>query len=252
MLEAFGLYLVRTSVLVLGTPILGSGTGFAGYKIALIMAVTTVLFISGGMDAAEPLGVGGFGYGLLCFREVLIGLFLAFVLQVVVLAVRVGGELIGTEMAFNMASLVDPGTGVRTPLITQFYEALFFLGLLSVNGHHWVLGALANSFGRAPIGNLHIGDGAPALMRDLFGHMFAAGFVFAAPVLVLLMLVSVLIGLMARVVPQVNVLEMGFTLRVGIGLVGMFVFSPLIAPAMDVLFKNLMGGLDGCLDAIGG
>lgn len=249
LIEAFGLYLVRTSALILGSPLLGSGTGFAGYKIALIVSVSAVLFFS--TDTPVELDVGGMAYGLYCMREVLIGLFLAFVLQAVVLAVRVGGELIGTQMAFNMASVVDPGTGIRTPLVTQFYEALFFLGLLAVNGHHWLLRALSSSFERAPIGGLEFSDGALELVQKLFIQMFNAGFVFAAPVLVLLMLVSVLIGLMARVVPQVNVLEMGFTLRVGIGLVSMLLFAPLIAPAMDVLFQNLMGGLEGCLDVLG-
>jgi flagellar biosynthetic protein FliR len=248
-LEAFGLYLVRTSALILGSPLLGTGTGFAGYKIALIIGVAAVLFAAAGTP--QPLDVAGFEYGMLCLREVLIGLFLAFVLQAVVLAVRVGGELIGTEMAFNMAAVVDPGTGIRTPLITQFYEALFFLGLLAVNGHHWVLRALSSSFERAPIGSLHFDDGAFAMIQDLFVHMFNAGIVFAAPVLLLLMLVSVVIGLMARVVPQVNVLEMGFTLRISVALVAMLVFSPLIAPAMDVLFENLMGGLEGALDVLG-
>lgn len=248
-LAAFGLYLVRTSALVLATPLLGSGTGFSGYKIALIIGVAAVLYLGTGggalasVDAAE--------YGLLCMRELLIGLFLAFVLQAVVLAVRVAGEIVGTEMAFNMASVVDPGTGIRTPLITQFYEAIFFLALLSVNGHHWVLRALSSSFERAPIGTLHMGSGALAVTQELFVHMFNAGIVFAAPVLVLLMLVSVLIGLMARVVPQVNVLEMGFTLRIGVALVAMLLFAPLLGPAMNVLFENLMGGLEGCLDELG-
>lgn len=248
-LEAFGLYLVRTSVLVLGSPILGTGTGFTGYKIALIVGVTAALYLSTG----EPLAaeVGSVYYGLLCLREVLIGLFLAFILQAVLLAVRVAGEIIGHEMAFNMASVVDPATGVRTPLITQLYEAVFFLGLLAVNGHHWMLRALGESFSRAPIGEIEFQRGAMPMLQSLFGQMFKAGITFAAPVLVLLVLVSLLIGLMARVVPQVNVLEIGFTMRIGVALVAMTLLAPLLAPAMDVLFDHLMVGLDTGLDVLG-
>jgi len=248
-LEAFGLYLVRTSVLVLGSPILGTGTGFTGYKVALIVGVATALYLSTG----EPLAadVGSVHYGLLCLREVLIGLFLAFILQAVLLAVRVAGEIIGHEMAFNIASVVDPATGVRTPLITQLYEAVFFLGLLAVNGHHWMLRALGESFSRAPIGEIEFQQGAMPMLQGLFGQMFKAGITFAAPVLVLLVLVSLLIGLMARVVPQVNVLEIGFTMRIGVALVAMTLLAPLLAPAMDVLFDHLMTGLDTGLDVLG-
>ena len=249
LLEAFGLYLLRTSALILAAPLLGSGTGFAGYKIALILAVTVVVFMSTGELLPEP--VGPIDYGLMCFREVLIGLFLAFVLQAVLLAVRVAGELTGTEMAFNMASIVDPNTGINTPLVTQIYEMAFFLGLLSVNGHHWLLRALGSSFERAPIGNFGADEGMSTIIVDLFSRMFSAGIVFAAPVLVLLVLVSVLIGFLSRVVPQINVMEVGFNIRVGVGLLAIFLFSPFLAPAMNTLFEELMGGLNECLDALG-
>ena len=247
-LEAFGLYLVRTSALIMFSPLLGSGTGFSGYKVALIVGVAVALYLGTG----EPLAVdaGGIEFALFCFREVTLGLFLAFVLQAVLLAVRVAGEIIGHEMAFNMASVVDPGTGVRTPLITQFYEVVFFLGLLSVNGHHWLLRALGKSFDHAPVGRMQLEEGLLPAVAELFSQMFKAGISFAAPVLVLLVLVSLLIGLMARVVPQVNVLEIGFTMRIAVALTAMFLFAPLLAPAMEVLFTHLMDGLDGCLSVL--
>lgn len=247
-LEAFGLYLVRTSALVVASPILGSGTGFAGHKIALIVAVSIVLFLSGDGRLAQEAGVAE--YVAMCFHEVLLGLFLAFVLQLVLLAIRVAGELIGVEMAFNMASIVDPGTGISTPLVTQIYEAMFFLGLLAVNGHHWLLRALAGSFERAPIGGLGLEPEATGLIIELFERMFMAGLTFAAPVMFLLMLVSVLVGLLSRLVPQINVLEVGFNLRVAVGLVAILAFTPFIAPAMNTLFEELMSGLDRCLDAL--
>jgi flagellar biosynthetic protein FliR len=249
LIQALGLYLLRTSALILGSPLLGSGTGFSGYKVALIIATTVAIFMSTGAPLAEP--VGAMDYVLMGFHEVLIGVFLAFTLQVVLLAVRVAGELIGTEMAFNMASIVDPTTGINTPLVTQIYELVFFLGLLSVNGHHWLLRALSSSFDRAPIGAIGVAEETSAAVLELFTNMFAAGIVFSAPVLMLLMMVSVLIGFLSRVVPQINVMEMGFNIRVGIGLLAIFAFSPFIAPAMNRLFEELLGGLDRCLDVIG-
>ncbi len=248
LLEACGLYLVRTSALFLAAPLLGSGTGFSSYKIALIIGITVALFLSSGEPLPES--VGAIEYGMMCMHEVMVGLFLAFVLQSVLMVVRVAGELIGTEMAFNMANIVDPNTGIQTPLITQVYELIFFLGLLSVNGHHWLLRALGSSFSRAPIGGVSIEKGLLPMTIDLFSRMFGAGITFAAPVLVLLLMVSVLIGLLARVVPQINVMEVGFNIRVAVGLLAIFLFSPFIAPAMDTLFEQLMTGLDDCLDSL--
>jgi flagellar biosynthetic protein FliR len=247
-IEAFGLYILRTSTLILAAPLLGSGTGFSSYKIALIVGISVAAFMSTGEPLVEE--AGAIEFAMMCLHEVMIGMFLAFVLQMVLLSVRVAGEIIGTEMSFNMASLVDPNTGIQTPLITQIYEVMFFLSLLSINGHHWLLRALGSSFERAPIGGIGMKEGLLPMILTLFTRMFSAGIVLGGPILVLLMMVSVLIGFLSRVVPQINVMEVGFNIRISVGLVALLIFSPYIAPGMNMLFEHLMTGLGDCLDAL--
>ena len=108
-IAAFGLYLVRTSALLLASPLLGNGAAFSGYKVALIVLVSFALYSATGAPLETE--IGSAGYAFLCMREALIGLSLAFVMQAVVIAIRVGGELVGHEMAFNLSSQVDPTTG---------------------------------------------------------------------------------------------------------------------------------------------
>ena len=248
-LGAFGLYLARTSALVLGAPLLGSGSGFTGYRIALIAGVSFLLYVATGH--ALPEAVDAVEYGLLVLREVLIGTFLAFVLHVVLLGIRVAGELIGHEMGMDMAAVVDPATGIRTPMVTRLYESLFYIGLLALDGHHWLFRALGDSFRRTPVGELRFADGALDLLMKLVTEMFVAGLTFAVPVMVLLLLVSVLIGILARVVPQMNVLEVGFTLRIAVALVALFVFAPLLAPGMAQLYRHLADGLGAAVEELG-
>ena len=185
-------------------------------------------------------------------REALIGLALGFVLQCVLLAVRVAGELVGHEMAFNMAAIADPATGINSPLVTRVYEGLFLLGLLAVDGHHVLLRALSDSFGVAPIGEIALEAGLVDGTRILFSEMFTAGLTFAAPVTVVLVLVSLLIGLLARAVPQLNVLEVGFTLRIAVALLAMLAFAPLLAPALGALYESLDTGLETMLAGLEG
>lgn len=247
-LEALGLVLVRTSALVLASPLLGTGSTFTGYRIGLIATLSFLLYsVSAGPLEVVP---GPVEYALLSLREVLLGVFLAFTLHAVVLAVRVAGEVVGHEMTFNMAQLVDPATGLNTPLITRLYESFFFLGLLAVDGHHWMLRTLAGSFERAPIGRLAFDTSLFAIVLELFREMFVAGVTFAAPVIVLLSLVSLMIGLLARAVPQLNVMELGFTLRIVVGLVALLLFVPFLVPALDSLYRGLQRGLDAALAAL--
>jgi flagellar biosynthetic protein FliR len=248
-LEAFSLYLARTSALVIGSPLLGSGTGFAGWRVGLIVSVSFLLYSTGGAPLAhspEPVE-----YACLVLRELLVGLFLAFALQTVLVSLRLAGEMIGQEMGFNLASQVDPTTGVNTPVITQIYEIFFFLGFLAVNGHHVLLKALEHSFARAPIGALAITGDIAWGAQALFTQTFGAGVAFAAPVLVLLFMASLLVSLLARMVPQLNVMDVGFSARIVVGLIALFVFAPFLAPALEGLYDQFARKLDGALDVLG-
>jgi len=247
-LEAFGLFLVRSSALILSAPIIGSATGFSGYKVALIFGLSFLLYqVHGRPLDHSPAAIE---FACLSLREVLIGIALSFSLHAVMLALRVAGELVGQEMGFNMAAIMDPMSGLRTPIVTQIYETFFVLGFLMVNGHHVLLRGLAQSFERAPVGLMDVGGNIPWLIERLFSQMFTAGITFAAPVLLLLMTSSLLLALLARAVPQMNVNEVGFTARVVVGLLALFLFAPLIAPALNGLYGHFETGVAAVLDAV--
>jgi flagellar biosynthesis protein FliR len=246
-IEAFGLYAVRTSAMVISAPIIGVGTRFSGYKVGLILAVSALLYgVSGQpLPGFEPLLYAG-----MALRELLIGLFLSFILHLSLIVVRVGGQLIGQEMGFMMASQVDPVTGLQTPLITTFYETLFMLALLAMNGHFLLFRALSASFEQAPIGALSFSGGIGSTIGTLFSQMFEAGIVFAAPIMTLLFLVSLMIGLLSRAVPQLNVMELSFSIRIVLALLVMFGFAPLLAPAMERITADFGRALETALQML--
>ncbi|MFT6832894.1 MAG: flagellar biosynthetic protein FliR [Planctomycetota bacterium] len=248
LIEGAVLCLTRCAALLMTAPLISTGAQFFGYKIALVTSVTAVLYTAQGMPIVET--ASAVHFGLLVLREMVLGLGLAFILHLTLLGLRIGSEMVGNEMAFSMASAVDPSSGEALPLLSKMNETLFFLALLAVDGHQWLIRALAESYERAPVGSLDFGGDLPAVLVHLFSEFFSAGIAFAAPVLVLLMLISVLIGLIARSVPQVNVLEMGFSLRVGGGLLALCLLSPTLSTAMTSLLEHFMAGLEAGLDAI--
>lgn len=246
-LEAFGLTVVRTSAFVMTAPLFGLSANFSGFKVGLITILSLVLFASNG----HAVSAGPIELGLMGLREVLIGITLAFVLHLVMLAVRVASELVGHEMAFNMSRQADPATGISVPLVSQFYDLLFSLALFSVNAHLWFVRALSESMRRAPVGDLRFDLSLPQFAWTQFTQLFAAGLTFAAPMMVLLSLVSVTIALLARTVPHINVMEFSFSLRVAGGMLAMYLFAPALEPAMKGLLERLMDGLGACLDLLG-
>jgi len=259
-LAAFGLYLIRTGALFVAAPVFGTGAAFSGYRIALVFAVSFLLFGSTGAEVEADLSP--IVFGMMALREVMIGLSLAFILVLVQLIARMAGDLVGNQMGLGMANQTDPVTGVQTALISRVYDTIFIIGFLAVDGHHVLLRALSDSFDRAPIGRINMELPMVELIVRFFGETFEAGITFAAPVMVFMLLLSVLIGTLARVVPQINVLEMGFTFRVGLALVAMYIFAPIISPALMNIYDlqsewlNLlldgMSGLPVMVEAIGG
>ncbi len=245
---AFGLYLVRTSTMVFAAPIFGTGAAYSMHRIALIVALSFLSYTGSGSPLPEA--PTAFEFGVFAGREILIGLALGFVLQLATLAVRVGGEMIGQEMGFSMANQVDPQTGVNMPVVAQLYDGLFLIGFLAVDGHHWLIRALFSSFERAPVGQIGGTAQLSAAIETLFIQMFSAGVVFAAPVLVLMFLVSMMIALIGRAVPQINLMDTGFTLRILGALLAMFAFAPMMAPAMERLYGGVQMGLNTVLDSL--
>lgn len=245
-----GLFLARTSTMLLFMPLIGTGASFYGYKVTLVLSIAVVMFASQGLPAVEV--DSWVHYGLMMTREMIIGIGLAFLFHLVVMGIRVGSEMVGNEMAFTMANSVDPASGESMPLLSRMNETLFFLALLGVNGHHWIVRALAESYERAPIGALHFGGNAVDVIATFFSDLFSAGIAFAAPIVVLLLMISLLLGLIARAVPQVNVMELGFSLRVGGGLAAVGILAPTLAPAMTTMLNHFMTVLEAGLDALEG
>jgi flagellar biosynthetic protein FliR len=149
-----------------------------------------------------------------------------------------------------MAAQADPDNGISTPLIARFYEELYLLALFSVGGHLWLVRGLVDSFERAPIGTAAL---TPDLGQDLLaelGRALAAGLSVAAPVLILMGLLTLGLGLLARTVPQVNIFDLSFNLRVGVGLVALVLFLPTLEPALGRAVAELQSALAAGLDRL--
>jgi len=233
-IASFGLYLSRTGALLMAAPIFSTGSSFSGYRIALAFSLALLMYGATGVPLPVEITPGLFF--AMALREVALGLAMAFVLTLMQLIARMAGDLIGQEMGLAMANQTDPVTGVQTPLVSRIYEIVFILGFLAINGHHVLLRALGDSFGRAPVGELALQGDMIELIAAFFVRALEAGITFGAPIMVIMLMLSMLIGVLARVVPQINVLEMSFTLRVGLAMVAMFLFAPIIGPALMNLY----------------
>jgi len=125
---------------------------------------------------------------------------------------------------------------------------LGLLLFLAVDGHHWLLMALSRSFERVPVGAMNLSGMTMDRLIDGFARMYESGIVLAAPVLCVTLLMTVAIGVVARLVPQIHALMLSFPLKIGVGLLMLGIALPFIADAVEKQFAAMSRGLLPLLD----
>jgi len=177
--------------------------------------------------------------------EVLLGFVLAIGVKMLFAAVELAGQFMGFQMGFNMASAMDPQTGGQSTVISQFLYLFTILIFFSVNGHYMFIRALAASFYKVPPDSFHLNAPVVGALVKVSSDMFVIALKMAAPILVALFLSNLCLGIVARTVPQVNVLMIGFPLNIFLGMIlfslVMLNLSPFLVDLVRKMGETLMG-----------
>ncbi|CEK11278.1 flagellar biosynthetic protein FliR [Legionella hackeliae] len=151
--------------------------------------------------------------------EILLGILMGFILQIVFQIFILGGQIIAMQAGLGFAVMVDPASKASVPLISQFYLMMISLIFLSLNGHLAILNALLSSFREMPIGHVEISQSMLGSILNFSGWMFKEAVLVALPAILALLIVNLAFGVMTRVAPQLNIFSMGFPLTLLMGMV---------------------------------
>jgi flagellar biosynthesis protein FliR len=175
--------------------------------------------------------------------EGLIGFILGLSIKIVFASIQLAGEFAGFQMGLSMAQIVDPSSGMDATLVAQLYYFLALLVFLSVNGHHWFFRALVQSFRLLPPGGVELHEGLYRYFLSLSGKMFVIGIKIAAPVTAILILTQVAMGIVAKMVPQINILITSFPVTIGLGMIFVGLSLELLVPYLRGLFDESGRGM---------
>ena len=153
-------------------------------------------------------------------------------------------------MGLAMANIIDPATSEQVPLLAQLNNLIAVLIFLAINAHYWFLRALVESFRLVPPFSFHFSNSLMEQLISLAGNIFVIAVKVGAPVIAVLLFMSVAFGLAARTVPQMNIFFVAMPLKILVGLM-FFVFSlPYIASFIELLFSDLGNGILKLLHAM--
>lgn len=240
--KVFFLVMVRISGLMITAPILGSRNFPNSGKIGLTV-FTALLVTPSVLALKQPLPDDMLSYGIMACGEIAIGMIIGTIITMAFGAIQVGGQLLDMQSGFGMMNVFNPALETQFPIFGFFLFILAVLFLLLLNGHHMMLRAIVSTFDRIPLGGFVLN---PRLLWEVsqFGQtVFYDGLMIAAPVGSALLLAYVVMGLIGRVVPQIQLFVVGFPLTIAASLLvvafSLQVYMYVLEGMFQQMFENV-------------
>ncbi|TKB10279.1 flagellar biosynthetic protein FliR [Desulforhopalus sp. IMCC35007] len=239
--EQFQIFLIitaRVAGFISAIPVFSTSQTPTQVKIGLTVLMSLLLF-----PLMEP-SVGKVSleitpFAMLIIAEVLLGLMIGLIARLIFTAVEFGATVIGFQMGFAAANVFDPQNQRQVALISQFQNVFSILIFLALNGHHIFIRTAVRSYELLPPGQFNFSGEAVPYLFELSSHMFALGVQFSAPVLTVLLLSGLILGILARVFPQLNVFLISFPINIGTAFIVIALTLPLIAMLLGREFDSL-------------
>lgn len=226
-LLGFVLVLTRISAFFLVVPVFSWKTIPARVKVSLILLLS-VFFSMAVPFSVRPQESGVLMAVLLISSEATYGLAMGLITVLIFSAVKISGRIIERQMGMAMAQTLDPLTSERAQPLGILIEIIFILLFLSANGHHLFLLVIQRSYQAFPAGSVPTIASLAGGIAEAGSVMLVAGLRLAAPMLAAFLLLLVVLGVLARIMPDMNVLFISMPLRVGMGLVMAGMFLPFL------------------------
>ena len=181
---------------------------------------------------------------LISVYQVLIGVAMGFILQMVFSAFVIAGQSIAMAMGLGFASIVDPQNGVQVPVVSQAFLIMVTLVFLALNGHLLLIEVLAESFQRLPVGPLVISQDGLWQLVSWGSTMFVGGMLVALPAVAALLLVNLAFGVTSRAAPQLNIFAVGFPVMIMVGMAFIILTLPSITDHLSRLMLQAFTLID--------
>lgn len=250
-IKVFLLILIRVSVMVFVVPFFNSRVIPVLAKAGLALILTVLLFpVCKNYAGTLPDTIWGLLF--LTVGELIIGMILGLLVQFFFEAIRIMGQLAGVQTGFAIANVIDPQNGAQVSILSNMAYLCALVLFLILNGHLVLLKAIAESFVIIAPGAVNLGRPVFQEVLQKSGDMFVIAIKIGAPVISALLFVQVAFGLLTKLIPQMNIMIVGFPVQIvmglfffGISLGGMLRYMERYLGDLDRLLLNMMNGLKG-------
>ena len=229
---------VRIASFVFVAPFFSQGGVPVQAKIVLSFFVAIILFHV--VPAPEQVYSGILGYGVAVLKEGITGLLIGFAAYICNSIVVFAGNIIDMDIGLSMAQEYNPDMSMQITATGNLYYYLIFALLIATGMDRYILRVACDSFYVVPIGGAEFEwDSLLLSMTTYMGDLFVIGFRIFLPVFAVIMIMNCILGVMAKVAPQMNMFSIGIQLKILVGYLVLFLMIFLFPSVADMVFDEI-------------
>ncbi|MCB1157674.1 MAG: flagellar biosynthetic protein FliR [Leptospiraceae bacterium] len=232
--QLFMLLFARIVGLFSSAPIYASAAMKVSTRMILAFFISLVLFpVSAKFLPGVPTHMGD--YYLLILSELLVGLFMGFMVSIIFASFQMAGQYFSVPIGFGYTEVLDPVSQSNLPVISTLKNLLGMMLFLVLGAHRVLIESLHYSFEKVQVLQFtaEINQGLFKALQLAIGSMFVVAFQISLPILGILILVSIAEALMGKAAPQLNILQLAFPTKIAIGLSVLIIVSPFVIKQME-------------------
>ncbi|MEY8337054.1 flagellar biosynthetic protein FliR [Lachnospiraceae bacterium 62-35] len=228
----FALIVMRMTGAIMFNPVLGRTNFPARAKGAFIFALSIMMYL--GVDGVlqhQPSNM--VEYGFMLIKELMLGFVMGFSMELAFAIVRFSSAIIDYTMGLSMAQVYDPQYNTQMTITSGIFYAFLALVFLAVDGHVRLLALFFASARLIPFGEVTLRPELYEMMIEIFYANIAMGLQFAFPLVAMELVAEAAVGILMRMIPQINVFAINFQIKI---IVGMMMLVLMFSPMADRLY----------------
>lgn len=230
---------LRLAAIFLMTPLLAAASVPVTVRVLLILSLAAALSL--GIPDISALNIINNAGALFQagFNELALGATLALGILIAFSAFSIAGRILDIQIGFGLGQVIDPASNASLPILTSAFNQVAVVVFFLVNGHQALLRGIVYSLHRFPLGHSWLAQSTfTVLLKQLLG-LFGLGFALASPIIFSILMVEMALGVVARNLPQMNMLVIGIPVKIVIGLITLALWFVGIGDVMNRVYASI-------------
>lgn len=231
------LVFARISMVMVMAPFFNNTNVPRRIKVAIAFFLSVVVMNT--VDYTAVSYDGAMGYSILLLKEAITGLLIGAASGFCMYILNFSGNMVDMEIGFAMAMEMDPTTSAQTTITATLFSAVFMLIFIANDMHYYIVKAVCDSYKMIPIGGAKLNPFLYQIFTQYIVDYFIIGFRIILPIFSCILVVNVVLGILAKVAPQMNMFVIGMQLKIFIGLALLYILMSFLPGITDFIFDEM-------------